>query len=191
MQILKPKIRQKILAVAERLFYEAGFPETPTRQIAEEAGISVSNLYKYFADKEAVFAAIVDPFYQKTRENLAALFQEEHVERDSRICDLATQQIISLMLTDRRKFVLLMGRSAGTRYARFKEEIVTMLAQHMAESIHPNMLKDGFLLQVLAENFFAGILSIAENAGGREITFITDNVGALVRYHMAGIAEFY
>ncbi len=190
MQVLKPEIREKIVTAAERLFYEAGFSGTSTRAIAQDAGISVSNLYKYFADKEAIFAAVVDPFYHRTRRDLAALFNEEHRAMETRVIDMATQQIISMMLTDRRKFVILMGRSEGTGYAPFKEEIIGLLAQHMAESVNPHVLKENFILGVLARNFFEGILQIAENSPG-QVTFITDNVSALVRYHMAGIAQFY
>jgi AcrR family transcriptional regulator len=190
MQVLKLEIREKILTVAERLFYETGFSRTSTRSIAKEVGISVSNLYKYFADKQAIFSAIVDPFYHRTRSNLAALFDEEHEEMDSHIMDTAIQQIMSMMMTDRRKFVMLMGRSEGTRYAHFKEEIIGMMATHMSESVNHSVLKDTFILRVFARNFFEGILKIAESSPGN-VTFVTDNVSALVRYHMAGIAQFY
>lgn len=189
MQVLKDEIREKILNVAERLFYETGFSETSTRQIAGEVGISVSNLYKYFTDKQAIFSAIAEPFYQHTRSNLEALFSQKHAVTDSGMIDIVVQQLISLMMTERRKFVIVMGRSKGTPYTKFKDEIISMFAKHMAESVNPNSLKDDFILKVLAENFFEGIFKIAENSTGK-VTFITDNVGALIRYHMAGMAEF-
>ena len=190
MQVLKPEIREKILTVTERLFYENGFSGTPTRRIAENVGISVSNLYKYFANKEEIFSAIVDPFYHRTKGDMTALFHEKHAEMDTRIMDIVTQQLISLMMTNRRKFVILMGRSEGTRYANVKDEIITMLATHISESINRAILRNDFILRVFARNFFEGILNIAENSTG-DVTFVTDNVSALVRYHMAGIAEFY
>lgn len=190
MQVLKPEIREKILTVAERLFYEQGFARTTTRDIAQEVNISVSNLYKYFANKQAIFAAIVEPFYHRTGSSLAELFDEEHAAMDSHIIDMATQQIIALVLTDHRRFVILMGRSEGTKYANFKGELIELLTRHLSESVNHATVKDDFILRVLAENFVNGILHIAENYTGN-VTFVTDNVGALVRYHMAGIAEFY
>lgn len=189
MQVLKQEIRDKILTVAERMFYETGYPGTSTRRIAAEVGISVSNLYKYFNDKEAIFSAVADPFYRRTKSNLAALFDEEHAEMDSRVIEVASQHIIGMVMTERKKFVILMGRSEGTKYANFKNEIIEMLAKHMSESVNKSILRDDFILRVFAANFIEGILKIAENATG-EVAFITDNVGALVRYHMAGIAEF-
>ena len=190
MQIQKPEIREKILTAAERLFYETGFSRTSTRSIAKEVGISVSNLYKYFTDKQAIFSAIVDPFYHRTRSNLTALFSKEHNEMDAHITDLIIQQIMSMMMTDRRKFVMLLGRSEETKYAHVKTEMIEMMTTHMSESINLDVLSDTFIIGVFARNFMEGILNIAENATG-DVTFITDNVSSLVRYHMAGIAQFF
>jgi hypothetical protein len=109
---------------------------------------------------------------------------------DAHIMNMATQQIIALVLTDHRRFVILMGRSEGTKYAGFKNELIELLAKHLVESVNHTAVRDEFILRVLAGNFLNGILRIAENYTG-DVTFVTDNVGALVRYHMAGIAEFY
>lgn len=190
MQVLKPEIKEKILTVVEGFFFENGFTKTSTRSIAKEVGISVSNLYKYFDNKQAIFSSIADPFYHCTKNNLIVLFQKNYVEMDSHIIDIVIQQIISLMMTNRRKFVILMGRSEGTQYANFKNEIIEMLTKHLSESVNQNVLKNDFILQVFAMNFFEGILKIAENPTSK-VTFITDNVSVLVRYHMAGIAQFY
>lgn len=189
MQVLKPEIRKKILNNAEKLFYERGFQETSTRSIANKVDISVSNLYNYFDTKQDIFAAVVEPFYQNTKNTLISLFGEEDDENKD-IIDMITAQIIRMIIKDRRKFVILMGRSKGTKYANFRNEVIEMLAEHMYDNINHNLLKDDFILQVFASNFFAGILKIAEKSSG-EIMFITGNVSALVKYHMAGIAQFY
>lgn len=189
MQVLKPEIREKILAAAEELFYETDYAGTSMRKIAENVGISFSNLYKYFDDKQALFAAIIDPFYHRIQTDLTSLFNEEHPPMELGIIERVTQQIIHLVQTDRRKFVILMGRSTETPYANFRDEVVGMLAKHMSKSVNPNLLRNDFILPVLASNFFEGILKIAESSNN-EPSFITDNVHTLVRYHMAGIAQF-
>lgn len=189
MQVLKPEIRKKILSAAEQLFYEMGFEKTSTRNIADAVGISVSNLYKYFADKQAILSFIVDPFFQQTKDDMAALFDEAHTAMDPNIIRVVTEEIIRLITTDRRKFVILMGRSNGTPYENFKDRIVEMLTQHLKESINPQILENDYILRLLAENFFQGILKIAENPLG-DPSSIETSVNTLVRYHMAGIAQF-
>ncbi|PZO78616.1 MAG: TetR/AcrR family transcriptional regulator [Sphingomonas hengshuiensis] len=52
--------REKLVAVARRLFSENGFHGTGVAQIAAESGIKVGQIYRDFADKEAIVAAIVE-----------------------------------------------------------------------------------------------------------------------------------
>ncbi|HEU5438605.1 MAG TPA: TetR/AcrR family transcriptional regulator [Ktedonobacterales bacterium] len=52
--------REGILAAAQRLFLERGFQATSTDAILAEAGVSSKEtLYRYFASKEALFAAVL------------------------------------------------------------------------------------------------------------------------------------
>ncbi|RMD03073.1 TetR/AcrR family transcriptional regulator [Clostridium autoethanogenum] len=64
MQVLKEKIRDKILKADENIFYEKGFKDTTTRSIAKAVGISVSNLYLYYENREVIFTGVVDEFYE-------------------------------------------------------------------------------------------------------------------------------
>ena len=52
--------RAQIIAAARRLFAHRGFDATTTREIATEAGISDALIYRYFPDKHAILAALVD-----------------------------------------------------------------------------------------------------------------------------------
>ncbi|OHV35165.1 MULTISPECIES: TetR/AcrR family transcriptional regulator [Pseudofrankia] len=50
--------RQQILAAAARCFTRAGFHRTTVADIVAESGLSAGLLYRYFADKDAIVAAI-------------------------------------------------------------------------------------------------------------------------------------
>ena len=51
--------REEILAAAERGFVKSGFHRTTIQSIAADAGMSVGNVYRYFASKDAVVEALV------------------------------------------------------------------------------------------------------------------------------------
>ena len=52
--------RQQILAAARTLFAERGFHATTTRDLAAAADINDALIYRYFPDKQAVLAALID-----------------------------------------------------------------------------------------------------------------------------------
>jgi AcrR family transcriptional regulator len=52
--------RRQILAVARGLFAERGFHATTTRDLAAAADINDALIYRYFPDKQAILAALMD-----------------------------------------------------------------------------------------------------------------------------------
>jgi AcrR family transcriptional regulator len=52
--------RRQILAAARALFAERGFHATTTRDLAAAADINDALIYRYFPDKQAILAALVD-----------------------------------------------------------------------------------------------------------------------------------
>ena len=53
----KPEVREAILTSAAETFASVGFERATLGDIVERAGTSIGNLYKYFANKDELFAA--------------------------------------------------------------------------------------------------------------------------------------
>src|ERR1700753_3076565 len=51
--------RERIVAAAARLIFERGVAGTSVEDVKEEAGVSSSQLYHYFADKQALVHAVI------------------------------------------------------------------------------------------------------------------------------------
>ena len=58
------KSRQQILDAALKLFSHRGYGATSVRDIAEEAGLSKGNVYHHFPDKETIFRALIDRYFE-------------------------------------------------------------------------------------------------------------------------------
>lgn len=69
-----------ILDAAERTFGELGYGRTTTNHIADAAGISVGSLYRWFPDKEAIAAQLVDRYLDELSERADRAFIEHHDE---------------------------------------------------------------------------------------------------------------
>ena len=55
--------RRQVLDAALLLFSTQGYRATNVREIAEKADVSTGNVYHHFADKEAIFRALLDEFW--------------------------------------------------------------------------------------------------------------------------------
>jgi AcrR family transcriptional regulator len=60
-QYKKSKIELKILKVAKKIFIKQGFQKSSLRDIAKGADITLSNLYNYYLNKDALFVAVLKP----------------------------------------------------------------------------------------------------------------------------------
>lgn len=60
-QVLKDEIRNKILEAANSEINQHGVEGLQMRKIAEGANMTVGNLYRYYADKESLVNAIIEP----------------------------------------------------------------------------------------------------------------------------------
>ena len=60
-QILEDTMKTKIEEAGLKLFGELGYRQCTMGKIAEEAGISVGNIYKYYSSKEELFYKLIEP----------------------------------------------------------------------------------------------------------------------------------
>ena len=66
---------ERILSAAERLVVSAGVDALTTRSVAERARIPVATLYQYFADRDAIIAALIERHVLSMDERIAATLQ--------------------------------------------------------------------------------------------------------------------
>ena len=61
MQVIKSNIQKTILSVSKDIFISNGFQKTSIRDIANQSGVSLGNIYNYFASKDEIFLSVVYP----------------------------------------------------------------------------------------------------------------------------------
>ncbi len=189
MQVLKDEIRNKILQIAEIKFLEFGYINTSTRDIAKLVSISVSNLYKYFKNKEDIFETIVSDYYINYKIGLSKFVN--HSDTQDSVLDAGTNISSSLyhsIVSNKNCFILLMDKSQGTKYEHFFFEVVEILTNHILQSAKAIHL-DTALVTLITENFFRGIVQLTINSKSNQE--LLSNIKLLVAYHLTGISRFY
>ena len=122
---------ESIIEAATAEFLEYGFTDASMRRIASAAGMSASGLYKHFAGKEEMFAALVEPAYQ----GLMNLFRREADDQrrsvgngdlsqweNGRDAKLAMAYIYDHL----DAFRLLVCKSQGTKYEGFFHDLAAL-----------------------------------------------------------------
>ena len=53
--------KQHLMELAKAEFLEKGYNDASVRNIAKTAGLTTGAIFRYFPDKESIFAALVSP----------------------------------------------------------------------------------------------------------------------------------
>jgi AcrR family transcriptional regulator len=198
----KEHVRQAILAAARQRFAEQGVAGTPLSVIAAEAGTSIGNLYKYFADKDALFEAAITP---TLAQDLRALLREQvealGTERDATTLPddhpyrLASARTREFSLRHRFELLFLLRRAEGTAYASFADDLaaeLTRLSASYAGRVYPERPLGAANLRALRRIYRAYVGSIADIlAEERSAKAIGEATQKLVTYHLAGLRAFF
>lgn len=160
----KTETYEKILPAAREEFLEKGFEQASMRNIAAKVGMSAAGLYRHFADKEALFAALVEPaleacetWYQGHKEEDYQMLEEDRLDDMwSNGADAAL--ILEVVYPNYDAFKLLICCSEGTRYADYLHELV-MLEQRETLAFMEEAKKRGVPVKEVREEELHLLLS--------------------------------
>lgn len=196
-QVLKPEVRERILGAALVAFASRGYAATTMSAIAQEAGVAVANLYRYYANKEELFEAVVPSALVARFERLL----ERSVRAHAHLAGMARsgddgggKELLEFWIEQRHVVMLLLTRSEGTPHDGFSSRFVERLVHlSLAEirAAHPGVLVPREARLVLTQIFdntrrmIAAILEASDDE--REIRRA---VAAFRAYQVAGLAAF-
>lgn len=76
--------RNQIIVIAAELFSQKGFRGTTTKEIADRAGVSEAIIFRHFATKDELYAAILDFKIRQADERLKAQLSEAAQRKDDK-----------------------------------------------------------------------------------------------------------
>jgi AcrR family transcriptional regulator len=121
-------VSAKILTAAERIVVDDGVDALSTRAVARRARIPVASLYQYFADREAIIAALIERHISSMDERIEAALSQLNVYCIRTIVE-ATVNAYREAYAARQSYVVLwfQGR-LNVEIARFIRERDALLA---------------------------------------------------------------
>lgn len=125
--------KQLILDTAKREFLEKGYNAASVRTIAKKAGLTTGAIFRYYADKAALFEALVSEAADGLVEQFKAA-QEAHFElipqeRTAESRDLSTEYLrhfVNYVYDRFDEFKLVLCCAEGTKYANYIHDLVEL-----------------------------------------------------------------
>ena len=96
-QFLKPETREKIMESATGEFLERGYEDSSMRRIRDKSGMTVGNLYRYFANKDELLKLVTAPAYNAIDALVRKLTGDMVSIKEDFITDLDPRQLHGLI----------------------------------------------------------------------------------------------
>jgi AcrR family transcriptional regulator len=129
----KTQMHESLMCAAKKEFLEQGFKNASMRRIASEVGLTVGALYRHFANKEEMFAALVEPTidslmskYKEFCEQGYEVMKVGDVNRLWNDSESETKWLMSFIYDHFDIFRLRVCRSQGTRFESFVHDMALL-----------------------------------------------------------------
>jgi AcrR family transcriptional regulator len=133
---------ERLLGVADRLFYEQGYVRTGINQIIAEAGVAKASFYDHFPSKEHLALAYLDKRHQEWFDSLRGFVENEAnpKKRISRLFDYLETWLAAVnfrgcaFLNMASEFPPATGPTVRARIVQHKAELRTYIRQLVAQA---------------------------------------------------------
>jgi AcrR family transcriptional regulator len=183
--------RAQIVDVARRLFAEAGYRTTTTRQLARAAGVSDALMYRHFEGKDEVLRAVVD----QGLAGFAAMGEAAGLGRDQPLAERLTilgAAFLEVLHAQVDLLVLFVSEhqllADDARLVAFIDLAASGLAAELAERAAAGELRNDIDGYLFARSFMGSLVSfvILQNALGMDRVRPVDAAD-----YLAGLVDLY
>ncbi len=175
-------------------FLEKGYEGASIRSIGARAGMTSAGLYRHYADKEAMFDAMVQPLvdemkrWLKNHTNKKYDIVEGDLSQENIFGESFVDLIRDVILPRRDEFILLMTCSGGTKYENFVHDLTEENQKEFLDALK-YLKKKGYPVKVVTEEELHMLLSAYLTACFEPI--IHDYDEASIEKYLSIIQEFF
>ncbi len=171
-QKLKDEVRQAIITAAKEEFLERGYEDASMRSIAQKAGITAGNIYRYFDNKDDLNRQILAQTSDDIKDLLRS-FRIDSLSKQPRVFDMSldnqdlnelmnrfTDSMVDLYFRKRSEFNIILSNEDLNRRIRkwFSDSFATLIYQKYSYADQRQMRE--YLSSAYSEAVFAGMKDI-------------------------------
>lgn len=195
MRTVNEKLAADLLEAGKQEFLVRGFQGASMRNIAASVGVTTGSIYRYYADKEAMFDTLVEgparvllDRYREIQMEFSTLPLEQKLSNLPEISDDGQMWMIQHIYDHFDAFKLIVCCSAGTRYEHYLEtlaEIEENSSHALIEAMRAAGMKviplDDELIHIVSSMLFNGMFETVRHDMSREKAV----------QHMCSLRDFY
>lgn len=171
MKPVNEKLAKALLEAGKQEFLRKGFQGASMRNIAAALQVTTGAIYRYYADKEALFDALVkvpaaelEERYRREQQAFASLPVQVQLDGLPKMSEENRDWMLHCIYDNYNAFKLIACCSAGTKYEYYIDVLVeieanagrVLLDRMEAEGYAMNRIDDD-LIHILADALFSGI----------------------------------
>ena len=167
MQYLKEDIREAIIKSALEEFSSKNYKNASMRTIAQNAGITVGNIYRYFKNKDEMFSYITDPVWKEVQRVIFSDFEYHGQKGSPNIPDIIAT-IMEIYKVRNKEVFILLHNSDGSKYANVKSDLASLIATRIKEEMAqiPNIyVEDEFIYKIISNSVVESVYIIMKECG--------------------------
>ena len=171
MRVLNEKLCADILETGRKEFLALGYRDASLRHIAASLGVTTGAIYRYYADKEALFDALVAQPAQELADRYRAVQQtfaqqsvEEQVRNLPEVPDEEAGWMLDFIYDHFDAFKLIACCAGGTKYEHYLDTLAEiedhsgrLLVDRMVEAGYPIRRLDDELIHIMSTALFNGM----------------------------------
>ena len=168
MQYLKKEIRDRILAAAVEEFKAQGYADASIRNIADNAEISLGNIYRYYKNKEDLYFAIINPFMDSVRN----FVDNDFSFTNKTMKELSETLIAFIMQYNDELLIIIKGNSVHhDTFMQYITDVMATKIKELVQSVFPEIdckIENPDFYSAVAEGFLTSFFKIMSNDDPKE-----------------------
>lgn len=169
-QVLKEDIREKIITAATEEFLNKGFKNASMREIANQANMTVGNVYRYFKNKQELMNCVITPallrlnviLKQHSANQITFDKQINKIGLDTEhiigLLDSIAEELVALRKEHRKELTILLKFGKQNNFIKLWVDSViqTLIKEQVVLDLN-DRTSDELLASSLSEALFAGV----------------------------------
>lgn len=162
MQVLKESVREAILESAISEFFSKDYQSANMRDIAQNANITVGNIYRYYKNKKELFDAILEPA-EKAIEDLTEFDKtiKHKLIQSKEDLDRLIQYVIGVIGPYTKEIFIMIFNSTGTHHHKLRNQLENLVIVKVSKYF-PGKFTRSFL-EIISKSFVEAVFYIFKN----------------------------